>query len=691
MPPSSVADNAWLRLARGNDTLLLGDRSPAAPAAGIALVPLRLDCAHHRGALGFVRDAVHAVGRLLGSAPSRWLPTPSELRSDAGLRRRLLEESPTRAWGGALVAALRDLARQSRGRAVLVLEGIDEASDEVAAVLMSLLERSQLLRMPVLMTSAAADPAGRTARELVERFLAREGVDAVLRSAPEGAPEPRSGADARSPDRSRAIPAEVLRILRALAVASPDAPVEALAALLDLDAIRVLESLQSARDLGVDIRERGDGRLSLAPETAETLAASLMPSLVRAYHRRLAAWHGHEVEPAPEPGQPPRRELPLEPPAPEAEPRRAPRTEQAASHAEAAGEPQLAAAQYTRALQEAAALDLAPQALEYGRKALALIERLPESERRRGLHVDVLAALAFVHWQAAGTDADVSLDGACDLLDRATDLLRESDPPSAAAELDALRAQILYDVGSREALEQALGAVTRASRAWQEQGKPVRAARLLNDAAAIWVRLGDPRRAHRLLTKSLELFGRMARDDDTARLEEAETRHLLARLLFHVDAKPGREVDAVDVALDHARAAGRIYTELDQPRDAARTRETLGRLAQLLGDTEQAEADLLAAAAAQQEHADPLGLARTTAALAELCAARGDAAGCLDLLGRSVELNASSGSPLGLAYNRRALESLAPELEPEAAASVDTLFARLEQAEGLVGRTRLPD
>ena len=155
--------------------------------------------------------------------------------------------------------------------------------------------------------------------------------------------------------------------------------------------------------------------------------------------------------------------------------------------------------------------DAAAAAGRIARSASAFTSRGDES----GTHAAELRI-----WQAAGIDPDVSLDGARELLDRATGLLSEDDPPSASAALDVLRAQILYDVGSRDALEQALAAVTRASRVWQGQGEPLRAARLLNDEAAIWVRLGDPVRANHLLAKSLEVFGQLAHEDAAARAEE---------------------------------------------------------------------------------------------------------------------------------------------------------------------------
>ncbi len=685
MPPSPATDAAWTRIARGYNALLIGERAPADPSPrslpkGTGIIPLRVDCAHRRGALAFVRELLADISRMLDTYPSRWLPR--EMRLDPGLRRRLVEESATQVWGGALVAALRSLAEQSRGRAALVLQGIDEASDEVAPILLELFERGRLLRMPVLMTSATEEPESETARDLIESFVAREGADSVLRAGP--APALASEAPAPSappPEASRAIPEEALRVLRALAIAGPDAEVEALAYLVERDPVRVLESLQSARDFGFDVHDRGDGRLSLGEEQAEALAGQLLPSLARAYHQQLAEWHGSELEPdvteLAEAEAP--REAPAETVVPEA----------AASHAEAAGDPELAAYQYTQALREATSMGLAPQALEYGRKALALIEGLPENETRRGLRIDVLATLALVHWQSAGTESDLSLEGARELLDRASALLRPSDPPSAAAELDALRAHILYDVGSRDALEQALAAVTRASRAWQAQNEPVRAAQLLNDEAAIWVRLGDPVRANTLLTQSLELFGNMRNDDPTTRAEEAETRLLLARLVFHVDAKPGRERDAVELAIGQASAAEEIYQELEHPREAARARETIGRLHQILGESDVAEEHLRDAATAQQELGDPLGLARTSAALAEISAARGDAGAALELLGHSVELNAVTGTPLGLAYNRQALEALAPGLPKEASLPVEELFARIEEAESLVGRTKL--
>ncbi|MFO0568106.1 MAG: tetratricopeptide repeat protein [Polyangiaceae bacterium] len=86
--------------------------------------------------------------------------------------------------------------------------------------------------------------------------------------------------------------------------------------------------------------------------------------------------------------------------------------------------------------------------------------------------------------------------------------------------------------------------------------------------------------------------------------------------------------------------------------------ETLGRLELARGNTRAAVERLLGAADVQQHVSDFIGLARTTAALADIALESGNPARAIELLESSIELNREKGSPLGLAFNRRALGSL---------------------------------
>ncbi len=652
---------------------------------------MRLDCSRSRGPLALVRELLVRLARQLGGHAARWLP--EAVREDAALRRRLLDEAPERVWGQALRAALLELAESSRVPAALVFEGVDQAPDDVCQLLADLAVVAPELGVPVLLAFGAAEPAQPGPRALLDSVREREGEEALVRAAVSPASvEPGPVQETSEP---LALPEGVRRVLRALSIAQPDVEIEAIASLLDLEPVRVLERLQHARDLGVPILDPGEGRVALEASFAAELGSTVLPSLAREYHRRLALWYGAgSAAEEPSEGE---ASLGTGGPAPHAARKEAregepeplvPRREEAASYAAAAGEADLAAEEYANAVDEAADLGLYEQALGLGRSALDLLEELPENDARRRLRARLFVSLARVHWLAAGLAPELSLDHATKLLDAAGELFRPGDPLEQTASLDALRARVLYDVGSPSALEQALDSVTRASRALSEGGEVLRSARLLNEEAAIWVRLGDVVRAHNLLERSLDLFGSI--EGEEARLEAAATRHLLARLVFHVPARAGRERDALDVSLEHARAAETSYEELDRPRELARVRETLGRLELLRGRVDEAELHLRASAESQRELADPIGLARTAAALAELSAVRGDALTTLEMLADSVRLNARSGSSIGLAYNRETAEALEGRVPESLADRFATLREELDAAEGRLGRTILP-
>ncbi|WP_437592701.1 hypothetical protein [Sorangium sp. So ce1000] len=364
----------------------------------------------------------------------------------------------------------------------------------------------------------------------------------------------------------------------------------------------------------------------------------------------------------------------------------------AAAHLTEAGEHEEAAQRYRAAAVEAAALGAYAQALSYGQKALSLLDGMPATPARRRLRVGALAGIARVQWQAAGPEPALSLAGALEVLDAARALLAQGDPPELHVEVAVLIASVCYDLGDARSLERAVEELAAASRLMLEAGDAIGAARLLNDQAALHVRMGDPVRATHLLVESRRAFEEQARVDPSVRVELAETDHLFARIPLHVPARPGREADALSMGLDHALAAERAYKQLGDTRELARVWETIGRLELRNGRLDRATQRLNAAIEAEEALGDLLGLARATAALAEVLSAKGLHREALAVLAESMAMNLEKGSPLGLAYNRRALNALVPNisLQGDEAEELRKLAAQLAAAEAALGRAKLP-
>ncbi|WP_433935706.1 hypothetical protein AB3662_13315 [Sorangium cellulosum] len=368
------------------------------------------------------------------------------------------------------------------------------------------------------------------------------------------------------------------------------------------------------------------------------------------------------------------------------------RDARAAAHLTEAGELEEAARRYRAAAVEAAAMGAYAQALSYGQKALALLDAMPPTPARRRLRIGALAGIGRVQWQAAGPDPAFTLAGALEVLDAARALLAQGDPPELHAEVAALIASVCYDIGDMRSLERALDELTTASRLLLDTGDALGSARLLNDQAAVYVRMGDPVRATHLLTESRRVFEERARVDPVARVELAETDHLFARIPLHVAARPGRESDALSMGIDHALAAERTYKQLGDTRELARVWETIGRLELRKGRLDRATQRLTAAIEAEEALGDLIGLARSTAALAEVLSAKGLHREALAVLAESMAMNLEKGSPLGLAYNRRALNALVPNisLQGEEAEMLRKIAAQLAAAEAALGRLKLP-
>ena len=352
----------------------------------------------------------------------------------------------------------------------------------------------------------------------------------------------------------------------------------------------------------------------------------------------------------------------------------------AADHAAAAGDIDTAAELLVRAAGEHAGRGLPQQAHELASRALRLLGEVPVNRARRRFSARALFELGRSQAAMPEDSPEYRLTTAVGTLESALVLARELEDPELAAEIGQAVAAACYDIGSPEALERALGELTAAGRALLAAGKSLEAARLLNDEAAVWVRLGDPVRAHHLLQKSREVFVRLVDRHPAARREIAETEHLLGRLVLHVRPRRGREIDAADVALRHARAAAETYQELGDSRELARVWETVGRLELLAGRSEAATTELTHAIELQRKLGDVVGLARSTAAFADVMVARGEIGRGLRALADSIAFNREKGARLGLAHNRAALQQLrgavgAPEAE------IDALLSELAAIE----------
>ncbi|WP_438000907.1 hypothetical protein WMF26_15085 [Sorangium sp. So ce185] len=967
-------EQLWQRVSEGRHTALL-DIVPGEPPSHLGLRILRVRCDVPEVTLGPLHEVRTKVERLVGGAPP--LLDQARSRVVSGLRRRLLGDVHERMVDVEFIETANRLAQQTDRRWAIVFDAVELADHASLDVLRRVMSRPEALRVALVLSFRLHAPAG-PAGELLNAVRAALGPDAILR--PPEATTTLTSVSAPPPPAQialRELPGEVLRVLRAGAIVGSGFESELVAALLRVDAVDVLEALQRAADAGVPVEDRGEGRFHLPPTTVEALRGSILPSLARLWHRRLAtllseepvapdapaaheprtaapdpapglaaappappaptaaprgddvaaraaglarpgaaapiattpsstsipavatprtsavmppptaaspgapaaaASQGPEASgaaaaderdkgadaaltaarggvpraadtlrpppvaayvggpsmssarrapprvgqdrstpiapagpgnppwpyaelfhrnpesrrlseppesvrfdappdsldapipgpvrvprdlvpggagaPADEPSRslrgaalrvpaalsersspggsrpsfrppaadaaggarvdparaaaeslrgaaplgvsvhpaPPERDPAEAPSAPAASAGRRPHDARAAAHLTEAGELEEAARRYRAAAAEAAAMGAYPQALSYGQKALALLDGLPATPARRRLRIGALAGIARVQWQAAGPDPAFTLAGALEVLDAARALLTQGDPPELHAEVAALIASVCYDLGDMRSLERALEELTTASRLLLDAGDALGSARLLNDQAAVYVRMGDPVRATHLLTESRRVFEERARVDPVARVELAETDHLFARIPLHVPARPGRESDALSMGIDHALAAERTYKQLGDTREIARVWETIGRLELRKGRLDRATQRLTAAIEAEEALGDLIGLARSTAALAEVLSAKGLHREALSLLAESMAMNLEKGSPLGLAYNRRALNALVPNisLQGEEAELLRKIAAELAAAEAALGRLRLP-
>jgi tetratricopeptide (TPR) repeat protein len=372
----------------------------------------------------------------------------------------------------------------------------------------------------------------------------------------------------------------------------------------------------------------------------------------------------------------------------------------AATHLQAAGRIQAAVEHYLAAVREAVARGDVRRAYGLAEQALLLLDHLPTSPSQALLRTQLLLEKGRLQWHGALLGAAWTLQEALASLETAKASLPDHVPPEVVEQVAAATAGVCYDLGDQGALQQALAELQESSHRLVQAGAMLLAARLLNDQAAVYMRLGDPVRATYHLSQAHERFEHHLRQhpEDAMALEElAETKHLLARLPLHVQVPPRYAEESVVRGLEHARAAESIYQRLGQQRELTRVWETMGRLALQQGDLEGAQERLMAARHRQQQLGDVAGLARSTAALADVCMLAGQFDHAVALLADSITLNIDKGSPIGLAFNRQALGALARAAVqthgPGAAqlkGALADLEGRLAQAEAVFGRVELP-
>jgi tetratricopeptide (TPR) repeat protein len=352
-------------------------------------------------------------------------------------------------------------------------------------------------------------------------------------------------------------------------------------------------------------------------------------------------------------------------------------------------------------VREAAARGDARRAYGLAEQALTLLDQRPASPSQGLLRAQLLLERGRLQWHGALLGSAFTLQEALASLEVAKASLPDDVPPEVVEQLAAATAGVCYDVGDQGALQRALAELQESSHRLVQAGAVLAAARLLNDQAAVYMRLGDPVRATYLLSQAHERFETHLRqhpEDAMALAELAETKHLLARLPLHVQVPPGREEESAVRGWEQARDAETIYQRLGQQRELTRVWETMGRLALQQGHLEVAQERLMAARHLQQQLGDVAGLARSTAALADVCMLAGQFEHAVALLAHSITLNVDKGSPIGLAFNRQALGALTrataqasgPDAEQLRGAVAD-LASRLAQAEAVLGRVGLPE
>lgn len=664
-----TAAEAWDRARSGRPVAFVGTETVCLPGAWSPLI-VRVRCSRGVEPLAPILEARRTIARLLGDAPDD--PPAAQLPFE--LRRRLLGDTPFTAEGDAFVRACNRLQRESERGALLIFESANDADEATTQVLRRVLAHPGLA-LPLVLAFDRQPDAG-PATLLFDQIRRAGGMVARV-SAQKVAGD--------GSDSWRMLPSSVLRVLRTGVTLGPVFDARVVASLLDLGVIDVLENLQTAADAGVPVEDDGALEFRIVGPVADALRSSLLPSLARV--RRGQALETAQAAPGNVGTSPAATEG--DEPVPTAAP---PAANEAQRQVVADVRRALSTA---RDAEEVGAFTEALGAVQRARTVLAGPTgiALDAAERRR-LRIEVLAEMGRVQWMGAGPEYDFSLPSALDALVAARDLLEDGDPPELRANLATLVANVCYDLGDLRSLEIALAELDQAHASRSAMGHTRAAARLLNDMAAVHVRMGDPTQALALLERARKVFADAAERDPAAQLELAETDHLIARIPVHLAARGPVDEVTLRAARAAARHAEQAFQRFRATRPLARVWETQGRLELMAGEVEAAMGFLTKAARAQRTGGDALGLARTTAAMADALEAAGDRNEALAMLTDSVRLNRAKGSPLGLAFNRKALNAQAARVarqgDGQTRARLEALAAELAEAESELGAVDAP-
>jgi len=653
-------NDASIPLAVGRPTVLVaaGGRVPDLDAHWREV---RVDASTVRGGLSVLLLSERVARALdpITDTPGAW----GLGRFRQGLRRTLLGDPPGTLAGASLLAALERLALVDGRPLVWVIERAHLADTDSRAWIAR--QVRHMVGWPVAVVVGVA-PEDAWGAGLAAQLRARLGGDSVVDQSGVRPSHPGMEADAPvgddestriEPDSSTiadestdsgpvglAVPEEApalsARARVALLAAATVGHVFELALVSELvgrPTHAVAADLLAAHLSGWTLSDAGPGAMSLDDSAVELLRREVPQAVSRAWNEHLAerfAPQADDREPAGPQDTPDLRQA------------------RAAEHAEAAGRPEAAVEALLAAAREAREVGAFSQASQH----LARAEQAAAGMGGpgRALSARVRMDRAHLAWAAVGQGVDLlqALAGAR----QAVDELDAAGDVAGAAEARLLVAAIAHDIGDADHLEEALVALTEASRAWMDAGEARRAAELLNDLAAVWVRIGDPVRAAHLLEESRHVFSRGTSPED--RRELAESLLLSARLPLHVDARPGQQQAALSQAIAHAETAAHLWRELGDPRHAALSQATTGRLMVLAGHAAEALPVLQGALDVLRRHHDVLGMARTADALALALGADGRAEAAVQVLSESVRLNAAAGSTRGLAYNRQSAEEL---------------------------------
>ena len=295
-------DELWDRVRSGRHAAVVG-LAPGEPSPALGMRVVRVRCDGPPSTLGPLHDARRRIEAVLGTPPARLVEVRDRMVS--GLRRRLLGDVPSFEAEGALVAAYNRLAKASDRPAALVFEAVDAADEATLTALRRILGRPGWLKLPLVLGFREPDPSklSGAAVSLLEVVRATCGDEAILRRAP-----PAGGTAPAALDPAalvRTLQPEVVRVLRAGAIVGSGFEADLVAALLGLEGLGVLDLVQRAADAGVPVEDTGEGRMYLPEPMLDALRASTLPSLMTAWHLRLAELlGGFDAELAEEPVAP---------------------------------------------------------------------------------------------------------------------------------------------------------------------------------------------------------------------------------------------------------------------------------------------------------------------------------------------------------------------------------------------------